>query len=224
MNFLSHFYFDRHTRDPNQVLGSVLPDLVKNARKDWNLRPEKKQELFTGVSENAILKGWKRHLIVDRHFHNSSFFFLHTAAIRMEVAPILINSHVRPSFLAHITLELMLDRLLLTEGVVNPDELYSKLRESDRTALQNFLVISRLTDPAFFLNFFDGFMKSAYLNNYRDTSQMVYALNRICMRVWPESMTEAELLQLGRIILGYYQKLKECYMEIFEEIGAEIDQ
>jgi hypothetical protein len=47
MNFLSHFYFDRHCDDPHLVLGAVLPDLVKNARKDWNLQPERKAEEFS---------------------------------------------------------------------------------------------------------------------------------------------------------------------------------
>ena len=34
MNFLSHFYFDRNTTDPHQVIGMVLPDLLKNANKE----------------------------------------------------------------------------------------------------------------------------------------------------------------------------------------------
>ena len=103
MNFLSHFYFDRHSQDPHLVLGTVLPDLVKNARKDWNIHPEKKVELFTGNIDKAILKGWKRHLAVDRHFHNSNFFFAHTSTIRERIAPALQDSVVRPSFLAHIS-------------------------------------------------------------------------------------------------------------------------
>jgi hypothetical protein len=51
MNFLSHFYFDRHSEDPHLVLGAVLPDLVKNARKDWNLHPERMQSSSTAISK-----------------------------------------------------------------------------------------------------------------------------------------------------------------------------
>ncbi|MGB4775981.1 MAG: hypothetical protein WBP45_12460, partial [Daejeonella sp.] len=112
MNFLSHFYFDRNTQDPNLVLGTVLPDLIKNARKDWNLYPQKREDRFIHSQEmTSLLTGWKRHLQVDCCFHSSKFFAEHTRAIRLLIAPVLEDSVVRPSFFAHIALELMLDSI-----------------------------------------------------------------------------------------------------------------
>jgi acyl carrier protein phosphodiesterase len=219
MNFLSHFYFDRYTNDPNIVLGTVLPDLVKNARKDWNLHPEKKEALFTGAIEQSILTGWKRHLLVDRHFHNSGFFFKHTKAIRTAIAPVLIHSPVRPSFLAHIGLELMLDSILLTDNIINPDRLYSNLRQSDRLALNTFLELCKMDDTVHFFKFFDKFIEASYLNSYRESHNIMYALNRICMRIWPEPLNDTQLLQLSAILLAYYDELQGCYMEIFNDIS-----
>ena len=46
MNFLSHFYFEQQNPDSNMVMGTVLPDLVKNASKDWNFYPQKNEALF----------------------------------------------------------------------------------------------------------------------------------------------------------------------------------
>lgn len=223
MNFLSHFYFDRHTTDPNVVLGTVLPDLVKNARKDWNVHPEKKETLLTGSIERSILKGWKRHLAVDRHFHNSGFFLKHTKAIRTAIAPVLVHSPVRPSFLAHIALEIMLDSILLTENKIDADLLYASLRQSDRPALNSFLELNSIDDTTYFFKFFDNFLEVSYLNSYRERHNIMFALNRICMRIWPEPMNDTQLLQASAVLLRYHEELQECYMEIFEEIEKVVD-
>lgn len=199
-------------------MGTVLPDLVKNARKDWNLHPEKKEGLFVNENEKSILKGWKRHLVVDRHFHNSGFFIKHTNAIRTAIAPVLVHSPVRPSFLAHIALEIMLDSILLTDNVIEADQLYSNLRRSDRDALGNFLELNQMDDKVHFFKFFDQFLEASYLNSYREAHNIMYALNRICMRIWPEPLTDTQILQLRAILLTYHEELQGCYMEIFIEI------
>ncbi len=223
MNFLSHFYFDRHNTDPNIVLGSVLPDLVRNAKKDWKLRPEKKEDLFTGYAEKAILNGWKRHLEVDRHFHNSGFFIKHTNSIRTAVAPVLVNAQVRPSFLAHVALEIMLDSILLTNDIIDADDLYSRLLQADHEALNSFLEFSGMDDTAHFFKFFDKFLEIKYLDSYRESHNIMYALNRICMRIWPEPINDTQLLQLSAILLNYQEELEGCYGEIFEEIEKVVD-
>lgn len=223
MNFLSHFYFDRHHTDPNLVLGGVLPDLVKNARKDWNFHPHKKEELFNGSFEKSILTGWKRHLAVDRHFHNSEFFIKHTHDLRTAIAPVLVDSPVRPSFVAHIALEIMLDSLLLTDNIIDADDLYRSLRQSDRIALLNFLELNMMDDTAHFFKFFDKFLEVSYLHSYRESQNIMYAINRICMRIWPEPLNDIQIRQLSTILLTYHEGLQRGYMEIFEEIEKVVE-
>jgi len=222
MNFLSHFYFDRHSEDPHLVLGAVLPDLVKNARKDWNLHPERNSELVNSDFESSILEGWKRHMIVDRHFHNSVFFAEHTSEIKKAIIPALKNSVVRPSFLAHISLELMLDSTLLTENHIQTVDFYSHLRQSDREAINRFLKLSSIDDTTQFFNFFDKFIQSNYLETYRESYNIMYALNRICMRVWKDPLTASEIINLSDILNNYQQNMLGNYMEIFEEINLKL--
>lgn len=222
MNFLSHFYFDRHSKDPNLVLGAVLPDLMKNARKDWNLHPERNAERFSSGFESSILRGWRRHMIVDRNFHNSMFFAEHTAGIKKAIVPSLKNSVVRPSFLAHISLELMLDSTLLTHNHIHSVDFYSHLRQSDREAINTFLKLNDVEDTSQFFIFFDKFIQSNYLESYRESQNIMFALNRICMRVWKDPLTEYEILALGEILNDYHQNLLENYMEIFEEINGKL--
>lgn len=222
MNFLSHFYFDRHSEDPHLVLGAVLPDLLKNARKDWNLHPERIAEQFKNDFESSILRGWRRHMIVDRNFHNSEFFTEHTAGIKKAIIPALKNSVVRPSFLAHISLELMLDSTLLTENHIQTTDFYAHLRQSDRDAINRFLKLNNIQDTSQFFNFFDKFIQSNYLESYRESHNIMYALNRICMRIWKDPLNDSELLILGEILNDYHQNLLGNYMEIFEEINVKL--
>ena len=126
MNFLSHYYFERQNQDSNMVLGTVLPDLVKNAHKDWNLYPQKNEALFIEDNQqNSLLRGWKRHLEVDLIFHSSDFFIAEMAKLKQLLLPILNDSPVRPSFLAHIGVELVLDHLLVVNGKININSFYA---------------------------------------------------------------------------------------------------
>lgn len=225
MNFLSHYYFDRHIHDPQRVVGMVLPDLVKNTRKDWCIRPEKREGKF---QDNELLKnifiGWKRHLEVDKHFHSSDFFYHHTETIRIKVAPILESSPVRPSFMAHISLELMLDALLLTESVIQAESFYTQISEADRRALHEFLQLNEIAETDLFFKFFDEFIEASYLNSYREANNIMYALGRICQRLWLEPFNETQQLQLTAVLIDYQQDLKNDFMTIFDEIDSLVNR
>jgi hypothetical protein len=224
MNFLSHFYFDRNTTNPELVLGCVLPDLVKNANKSWNIHPEKKGHLFKeSYKLKSILTGWQRHLDVDRYFHSSDFFIEHTQAIRKAVAPILTDSEVRPSFLAHISLELMLDSILLNLKKINAHHFYDQLAKVERESVKLFLELNKVTDTKKFFRFFDQFLEVNYLHSYSESDNLIYALNRICMRLWSDPLTNEQKLQLGVVLLDYQKNLESCYMHIFDDLEGRLE-
>lgn len=221
MNFLSHFYFDRHTTDPDRVIGVVLPDLVKNAKKEWSFRPEKQETaLLQNTSLRSIFTGWKRHIEVDKHFHSSDFFCQHTQRIKNLIAPILVSSPVRPSFVAHISLELMLDALLLTNSKVEAEPFYARIAEASRPALNNFLELNKVDDTSPFFSFLDEFIKASYLNSYREAENIMYALSRICMRLWEDPFNETQKLQMTAVLIDYQHDLQSDFMLIFEEIDS----
>jgi hypothetical protein len=223
MNFLSHFYFDRDTNDSNLVVGIVLPDLVKNVNKAWNLHPEKKPELFQATdSLQSIYAGWKRHLKVDQYFHSSTFFAEHTHRIKGAILPVLINSTVRPSFLAHITLELLLDSLLITDNVLDAHDFYNHLKSADRDSLDDFLVKNHIGETSKFFKFFDEFNKVSYLHSYNEAKSLVYALNKICMRLWPDPLNENQKQDLHQVLIDYKEYLRSDYIQIFEDISVRL--
>jgi hypothetical protein len=137
MNFLSHFYFDRDTDNCYLILGTVLPDLLKNADKTVILHPEKLKHSNPAV--NSIVQGWNKHLEVDRYFHSSDFFIHHSHQLKKLLLPAIEGSPVKPFFLGHIALELILDNLLLTTSEITADGFYDHLDGCKELDVDEFL-------------------------------------------------------------------------------------
>jgi hypothetical protein len=219
MNFLSHFYFERLNDDHDMVMGVVLPDLVKNAHKDWNLNPQKEEELFSGEKRHeSILSGWKKHLEVDRLFHCSDFFKEQTAVVKQLILPAVSVGPVKPFFLAHITLELVLDHLLLTSGRINVNTFYAQLSKANSRELQTFLILAGIPDINVFNKFLGSFISGKYLLSYQKAENITYALNRICMRLWAEPFTNTQLDLLTSRINEYIKILAQDFMTIFKDM------
>lgn len=220
MNFLSHFYFDRETTDCYFVLGTVLPDLLKNADKTIVLHPEKLHHPDARV--NSIIAGWNKHLDVDRYFHSSVFFAAHSHQLKKELAPAIAGSPVKPFFLGHIGIELIIDNLLLTTGKITVDDFYNHLRGCDNDVIEDFLTSAGLKDTTRFFRFFEGFKRDGYLHTYSETEQIAYALKRICMRIWENPFTPQHEAQMNQVIIAYRLLLLPDFMSIFHEIEGKL--
>lgn len=218
MNFLSHFYFDRNTPNANIILGTILPDLLKNANKSWNVHPEKHAELFEERGLDTLLKGWKRHLQVDLLFHSSDFFSNKTQDLKQLLIPILKDSPVRPSFLAHIGVELLLDHLLIEHQKIAINSFYDNLEAIKEEDLTDFLRKCDINDIELFFKFFNSFKSSRYLLSYQKLENISYALQRICMRLWEHPFSEKTTYSLTTILEFYKIQLEVDFMVIFDEI------
>jgi len=216
MNFLSHFYFDRDMDNCYLILGTVLPDLLKNADKNVIIHPEKLHH--PDVNVNAIIRGWKRHLDVDRYFHSSDFFLHHSHQLKKLLLPTIAGSPVKPFFLGHIALELILDNLLLTTNKVTTADFYDNLDNCEPLIINEFLTFAGLKDTAVFFKFYTGFKKSRYLFSYAETKEIAYALKRICMRVWKNPFTLENEVQMNKVLIAYRESLLDSFMIIFNEI------
>ena len=220
MNFLSHFYFDRDTENSYHVLGTVLPDLLKNADKTIVLHPERLNHNKNEI--NYIIQGWNKHLEVDRHFHSSPFFLTHSHELKKLLAPALEGSPVKPFFLGHIALELILDSLLVTTGEITVDSFYIHLDKCEIATIGEFLTFSGLDDSTRFFNFYNDFKQSRYLHSYAETKEIAYALKRICMRVWKNPFSPEKEAIMGDILFDYRVKLINEFRSIFNEIGLKL--
>jgi acyl carrier protein phosphodiesterase len=223
MNFLSHYYFERNTTDENIIIGVVLPDFVKNADKHYNLYPAKEiQSFINDASQLSLLKGWERHIKVDAIFHSSSFFTEQTQVLKQLLLPIMEDSPVKPFFLAHIGLELVLDHLLVVNEDLKVELFYEALDASDKIALNKFLQNCGLEDTTAFFNFLNGFISGKYLFSYQKIENIAYALNRICMRVWNNPFSNKQVDDLTLQLEVYKKLLETSYLSIFNEIEPQL--
>lgn len=223
MNFLSHFYFDQKATNPHLILGTILPDLLKNANKTWNPRPRKHPALFNENDDlQNLLTGWERHLAVDLIFHSSDFFLAKTKALKLKLLPILADSVVRPTFLAHIGLELLLDHLLIEHRKIDVGSLYQSLAKVKEEQLYIFLAKCGIDDISRFLKFFESFKSSRYLASYNNLESISYALERICMRLWDHPFTESTRNELTTVLELYKKQLEVDFMIIFDEIETRL--
>ncbi len=221
MNFLSHYYFERNNSDHFVVMGVVLPDLIKNADKYWNIHPQKSPERYQDQAGlNALLKGWQKHLEVDNYFHSSEFFKHETAELKKLILPCVAGGPVKPFFLAHIGLELMLDHLLLHAGVINIETFYQQLNKANAQELTRFLGLAEVPDQLIFDSFLKDFLESRYLFSYQTLANISYALKRICMRIWNNPFTTSQIELLTERLDEYCSDLEPRFMTIFKELEA----
>lgn len=224
MNFLSHYYFDSNNTNPYQVLGALLPDLLKNGVKSKNIYPEKQNPLlFSQQNHTDILVGWKKHLMVDKFFHTSNFFLYHQHQLKLLLTPLLEKSVVKPFFLAHIGVELLLDSLLITENLIDVEQLYLQLNQIDDLVLIKFLELNELNDTTGFIKYYQLFKNEKYLLAYADADKISYSLKRICMRVWDNPLTVQQENQLTSILSLYKIKLSQDFIIIFETLATSLN-
>ena len=184
------------------------------------MHPEKLRHHTQPV--NAIIEGWQKHLDVDRHFHSSNFFITHSRGLKDKLRPVIEGSPVKPFFLGHIAIELLLDNLLLTTHQINADDFYDHLAACNKEVIHEFLTFSGMQDSGIFLNFFSNFKKNRYLETYTDATQVAYALKRICMRVWQQPFTPEQETAMSQVIMDYRLTVHNSFMEIFDEIEEKL--
>jgi len=221
MNFLSHFYFDRDIDNCYHILGIVLPDLLKNADKTIVLHPEKLSHPDPEI--NSIIQGWKKHLEVDRYFHSSGFFLTHSHELKLLLTPAVGGSPVKPFFLGHIAIELILDNLLITADKISVNAFYENLERCEIGIINEFLTFAGLKDTTDFFAFYENFKKSQYLYSYAETKEIAYALKRICMRVWKDPFTPGNEAQMNRVLMAYRETLLDNFMSVFGEIEDKLN-
>lgn len=219
MNFLSHYYFERYALDPHQVFGGFLPDLLKNVDKNYFFQIQKHEHLLdSNPNYLAITTGWKRHLEVDKVFHSSPFFYEHTHRLRKDIEDVVRDLPIRPSFLAHIALELLLDHLLIAYNVLSVARLYDHLENIDKYSVKSYLKVFDRIDEDRFFRFYDRFVEARYIANYANIENIPHALYNICKRIWIFEASTSHLDELAVRLDDYKNNHLKNYFNIYIDI------
>jgi acyl carrier protein phosphodiesterase len=180
---------------------------------DRKWKPVRSQKVSQSEEAEKIWAGIDRHVRADALFHNSEFFRKNTIAIREIFENYKLgNADTRLFFVAHIALEMMLDRILLQEQPKVADDFYRDLAIISNTIIQK--EIKEAT--GIFFQMFDRFRESRYLYNYIRNDSMQIALNRVLGRasqqIFPENRSQdlhAAFMETEKLIQQQFNKFIE---------------
>lgn len=220
MNLLSHYYIDKQNPSADFKLGLVFPDLQRgfNAllKKDL-FQAELKNEV-----ERSFVAGIQRHYQVDKVFHNLPYFNTYTDIIKQQIAEH-TNIDNRVYFLAHIYLEMLIDKALIETDTLLPVAFYQDMRNVNRTSITELLasIGKQQLATAFFGNF-NKFLEARHLVRYADDNSFVrgvlYSFER-ATGVNTTSYDESGLLKTTHYMLENY---RNDLLEVFSTIDEQI--
>jgi acyl carrier protein phosphodiesterase len=223
MNFLSHYFLDRGHPSSLFAIGAATPDLLSIYNERLRIKKHHLKGLDgTVLSESAVTfaLGVSRHFQADDAFHSSDFFATQTAWISDELERHFVTkTNQRKFFLAHVLLELIMDKILINNNKGIIDEYYGHFAVANpfRDVQEFTETISKHPLPNYD-HFLDKFLQNRYLVHYSEWDHIIYVLKRILRRA---SVADPAFLDDPRFVdfLNAVQKgIEKRHLEAFEEV------
>jgi hypothetical protein len=216
VNLLSHYYLEQH-QSAYHKLGALMPDLI------YRFNHKLRREIFShgmpeGEEHRQIFSGIKQHYAVDVWFHGSEFFSHYSRLIhgRMKELPLPNVSH-RSYFLAHVFLELMLDRLLAEQYPYLCVEMYVDLESVNPEAVVSYFSrVGKTGVFSEFLNNFSRLLDARHLPWLSDNEMFVKALFRTYRRINPANPSREEAHILMELTEQIETEYRHNLLGIFE--------
>lgn len=205
MNFLSHYYHELPCGDPHFVGGLILPDILSNysfrAGRVVKLHPWRLKNPENPVQE-ALSAGVRRHYAVDAAFHDSEYFTRQTHFIEDYIRSRSFDCFPRRIYaIAHVMLEIILDRSLMTKEPGLTDGFYDRLEGVTRHDISMLMARNdHPVDAARVGAHFDEFRRAKFLYDYVDDNRLTALLGRINGRLGNPPMTPADRKNLTTAI------------------------
>lgn len=196
MNYLSHYFIDN--KQGNNYFNSALflPDFARNVARGFD------NEVYgLTLPEIQLQLGCKAHLKADKLFHPSVFFKKYSDIINHELQQFEPLAHInRKWFLAHILMEMMIDRLLVKFFPTVCHSFYHDLNQIDTKILHQFVLrfSNKSIEP--FIKQFDHFCEVRYLFGYAVDDSFVYSVARVFKYGSGIEMTMSDKLFLKKLV------------------------
>lgn len=199
MNYFCHgrSFLDR----PYFVAGTAIPDWLNVTNRKVRVRKKLAEPLTTSPQAEfrEIAAGVVQHHYDDDWFHRTRAF----AELSMQFAVLLRDglpddNGLRPSFLGHILVELLLDDTLVQEEPTKLDEYYEVMKRIDASLVADFLAEATSRPRELFdrfAMFLPRFVDERFLYDYADNAKLLYRLNSVMSRVGLSEIPDA-LLEL----------------------------
>jgi hypothetical protein len=184
MNYLAHSLACIH--DPYQVAGAAVPDWLGLTNPRLRCR-SRQAEPFLDSDDPAIAavaRGVMRHHADDGWFHETTAFceLSLEAARRVRHATGDVDG-MRPSFLGHILVELLIDASLIAEDRAGVDAYYAALGAIDAPRVAQAISEMTSADASPLASIIERFTAMRFLYDYVEDELLTYRLNQVMRRV-----------------------------------------
>jgi hypothetical protein len=219
MNFLAHFYLDRLHTSSHFVVGAATPDLLSIYNSELRIKAGHVDHLSAekrALVEPQFLLGLERHFHADRVFHSSTLFSEETHFLSRLMAERFPEQDLpRKYFIAHILLELLLDKVLIHhDPAILPDYYAHFERLAPYADLRHGTEIVSAHPMTNYEHFLQKFVENKYLYHYTKYDHLIYILRRLLRRVGIE---HSHFLDDPRFeqLMHDFEKRIEGYFEVF---------
>jgi hypothetical protein len=194
MNFLAHGLF--HLDSPWTLTGTALPDWLRLLHRKARVRLDEVRAVAESEDgpRGRLARGLLAHHEDDRRFHQSQAFhgatrYL-TDRIRQENASRL---KIRPSFVSHILLEMLLDAALMAEDPSRVDRYYASLAEVPPREVWEHVQawvpagIAHGHQVSMLPRVMERFLGAAFLHDYHHDEDLLFRLDQVMGRLGLDS-------------------------------------
>jgi hypothetical protein len=184
MNYLAHSL--ACLDDPYEVAGAAVPDWLGLTRPRLRCRSRYARPWVDHADPQlaAIARGVVRHHADDDWFHQTPAFGDLTLELARRIRRITGDTDgMRPSFLGHILLELLLDAALHEDRPEVLDRYYDVLATVDPSCVSQAVTEMTDADAGQLTTIITKFLELRFLYDYADDERLLFRINQVMRRV-----------------------------------------
>lgn len=178
MNFLSHYYCLKE-ENPYILLGVIMPDLVKDFSKLYNKYIE--DDYFPKDEVSILmLEGVAIHIKGDDAFHKHSIFKEIQEIAKAEINKIFSSTVKRKFVIAHVLIELMIDKYIMNINSGILKAFYSKIDKIDIEKVEKFYLNLNIEEnKSHFIKNITKFKELKFLYRLKENEGIIFTLNKV---------------------------------------------
>jgi len=184
MNYLAHAW---HFLDqPYFAAGTAVPDWLTVADRPVRVRPKWAERLAEDRQQHtaAVAVGVLQHIRDDRRFHRGrAFVELSLGLSAMARDALEVEAGLRPAFLGHLLVEVLLDAALEAEDPGRLEAYYHALSRVDALLVEEAVNRMASRPTRRLAPMIRGFCREQILRDYREDGRLLVRLNQVMHRV-----------------------------------------
>jgi hypothetical protein len=184
VNYFAHGY--ACLDQPYVLAGTAVPDWLSVVGRHARVR-SKHALPFAGDADTplaAIARGIVRHHVDDEWFHRTTAFAELSWQFTGQIRGLLLGGDdLRPSFVGHILVEILLDACLIADDPSSLERYYAALESVDPVQIETAVGRMAMRRADHLATFVTLFLRERFLCDYIDDDKLCYRLNQVMRRV-----------------------------------------